>query len=141
MDRDLILSKLDSLQRCVARVRSKTPASRTELEADPDAQDIIAVNLERAVQLCVDIAFHVISDQRTLPVPETMADGFRALVRLGILKATDGEDLVRAVGFRNVSVHAYTRIDWGMTFHVITRNLPLFERYAKAILAHAFSTT
>jgi len=59
MDRRLIEDKLDALRRCVARVADKRPATIAALEADEDLQDILAVNLTRAVQLGVDVAAHL----------------------------------------------------------------------------------
>lgn len=49
MDHDVIARKLDSLSRCVIRIESKRPADARELVSDIDLQDIISVNLERAV--------------------------------------------------------------------------------------------
>ena len=56
MDRDVVNSKLESLSRCVERVRTRTPTSVEALSASYDAQDILCLNLERAVQACVDKA-------------------------------------------------------------------------------------
>ena len=53
MDRDILLRKLDSLARCIRRIESKRPRTIEELNSDIDLQDILSVNLERAVQLCV----------------------------------------------------------------------------------------
>jgi len=53
MDPDLISEKLESLRRCLQRVQKKCPATPEELMEDPDLQDIISLNLTRAVQLCV----------------------------------------------------------------------------------------
>ena len=50
MDRDLIEAKLESLRRCVRRIEAKTPAGPEALHEDLDLQDIIVLNLERAVQ-------------------------------------------------------------------------------------------
>ena len=54
MDPDLISEKLESLRRCLQRVQKKCPATPEELMEDPDLQDIISLNLTRAVQLSVD---------------------------------------------------------------------------------------
>jgi hypothetical protein len=59
MDRLIIERKLDSLQRYLARVRDKTPADVATLESDLDLQDVLVLNLSRAVQICVDIAVHI----------------------------------------------------------------------------------
>jgi hypothetical protein len=50
----ILLTKLDSLQRCLARIASKTPPGVEVLQKDLDLQDIIALNLERAVQICMN---------------------------------------------------------------------------------------
>ncbi|MDA0578190.1 MAG: hypothetical protein O3B24_08830 [Verrucomicrobia bacterium] len=60
MDLDLIRGKQDSMVRCVARIRSKASVSATVLPGDYDAQDVIVLNLERAVQQAVDIAAHLL---------------------------------------------------------------------------------
>ena len=75
MDRPLIEKKLESLRRCLVRIREKCPASAEALAQTPDAQDIVVLNLTRAVQLCVDIGLHVLSEQEA-PPPETMGDTF-----------------------------------------------------------------
>lgn len=78
MDRDLIEAKLESLRRCVERIAAKTPPSADQLTRDLDLQDIIALNLQRAVQRCVDLAAHVIADTDARP-PSTMAENFAIL--------------------------------------------------------------
>lgn len=78
MDRDIVEAKLESLRRCIERITTKTPPSAESLARDPDLQDIIALNLQRAVQLCVDLAAHVIADTQAR-VPSTMAENFDIL--------------------------------------------------------------
>jgi hypothetical protein len=46
MDATLIAEKLEALRRCVARIEEKRPANAETLAADPDRQDIIALNLQ-----------------------------------------------------------------------------------------------
>lgn len=64
MDRDLIAQKIESLRRCVVRVRQKCPATAGILEKDADAQDILTLNLTRTVQLYVDIGAHLYLPRR-----------------------------------------------------------------------------
>jgi Flp pilus assembly CpaF family ATPase len=53
MDRLVLDEKLESLARCVRRVEQKRPPTLAALLADPDAQDILVLNLSRAVQILV----------------------------------------------------------------------------------------
>ena len=132
MDRDVVTAKLESLRRCVERVRTRTPASAEELGTSYDAQDIVCLNLERAVQACVDIAAHVVSDSECA-VPDTMAGTFDALERQGVLSRELAERMRRAVGFRNISVHAYQTLDWEIVYSIATKRLDDFVEFGRAI--------
>jgi uncharacterized protein YutE (UPF0331/DUF86 family) len=84
MDRRVIADKLERLRRCMQRIEHKRPPTLATLAADVDLQDILSVNLERAVLLCVDIAAHIIAS-REVPAPTTMAAAFDALHALHVL--------------------------------------------------------
>ena len=134
MDRDVVTAKLESLRHCVERVRTRTPASVEELSSCYDAQDIICLNLERAVRACVDIAAHIVSDTECT-VPDSMAGTFDALERQGVLSRDLTERMRRAVGFRNISVHAYQTLDWEIVYSIATERLGDFVEYGLAIEA------
>jgi len=132
MDRDVINRKLESLRRCIARIESKRPIRPDVLRVNYDLQDIIALNLERAVQTCVDIAAHVIS-QTELPVPSTMGEGFARLAELRVISPQVATSLQKAVAFRNILVHNYTNINWDIVANILTSHLIDFVQFAQAI--------
>jgi len=132
MDRDLIEAKLESLRRCVERIATKTPPSADQLTRDPDLQDIIALNLQRAVQPCVNLAAHVIADTDARP-PSTMAENFEILQDLKVLSPPLAERITKSVGFRNIAVHSYQRIDWNIVFQICRHHLDDFKHFAEAI--------
>ena len=84
MDDLVIYQKLTSLKRCVDRIRDKIPEESKELQYNYDLQDIISVNLQRAVQLCVDIGARIIA-RLDLNPPLTMAETFECLKESGVL--------------------------------------------------------
>lgn len=133
MDRDVVFNKLESLRRCIRRVQDKTPISPDLLSEDYDCQDIVVLNLERAVQICVDVGLHVISDSE-IPIPATMGETFKALEKAGILNKSTAQRMIKAVGFRNIAVHAYQEIDWVIVFRIATEHLEDFREFAKQIL-------
>jgi len=133
MDKDVVLNKLESLRRCIQRIQAKTPASVDLLIADFDLQDIIVLNLGRAIQTCVDIGLHIISDLE-VPVPETMAQTFETLKAAGLLDANTAERMGKSVGFRNTAVHAYQEIDWIIVYCIITIHLDDFRDFSRQIL-------
>ncbi len=130
----ILLTKLDSLQRCLARVASKTPPSVEVLKQDLDIQDIITLNLERSVQVCVDIAAHVVAEFNT-PAPATMAESFDRLRDLGVISGETALRMKNAVGFRNVSIHEYQKIDWLIVYRIITEHLGDFKDFARQVLS------
>lgn len=75
MDREVVEQKLESLRRCLRRIETKCPADADTLVTDLDLQDIVALNLSRAVQLCVDVGTHLIAGMN-VPPPDTMGQTF-----------------------------------------------------------------
>lgn len=135
MDRALIDQKLESLRRCVQRVESRLPDSLESLKSDADAQDIVALNLTRAVQLCVDIAAHWLAEHSEMAAPKTMGQTFEALGRAGLIDEALAGRLKKAVGFRNVMVHSYDEIDWEIVYAIGHRHLDDFKVFARAFLS------
>ncbi len=136
MDKEVISAKLESLRRCIERIKQKTPATAAALLEDNDLQDIISVNLERAVQICVDIASHIIAESDT-QAPGTMGESFEQLRRLDLISDDLSVRMKKAVGFRNIAVHAYQEINWKMVYSIITIQLSDFVEFAKAVSKHA----
>lgn len=136
MDPRIVSEKLESLRRCVRRVEAKRPATLDALRGDLDAQDIVSVNLTRAVQICVDVAAHLTA-RLDVPAPETMAGTFDALLAAGVLPADVAARMKAAVGFRNVAVHAYTEINWAVVFAIVHTRLDDFRAFAGAVAGFA----
>jgi uncharacterized protein YutE (UPF0331/DUF86 family) len=132
MDKEVISAKLESLRRCVQRIKEKTPVSEAVLLRDNDLQDIICVNLERAVQLCVDIASHIIAEL-DMPAPDTMGECFEQLRKQDLISDELAICMKKAVGFRNITVHAYQAINWRMVYSIATKQIEDFVEFAKAI--------
>lgn len=132
MDRTVIERKLDSLRRCLQRVEERCPASPEALAEDVDAQDIVSLNLTRAVQLCVDLGAHLLTDLGG-PPPESMGATFSNLSRAGVLPQDIATRLRRAVGFRNLAVHNYDEIDWRIVHAIATTHADDFRVFARHI--------
>ena len=132
MDPLIVAAKLEALRRCIKRIEERRPPSADALRASPDLQDIVSVNITRAVQLCVDIAVHLLADTEQ-SAPQTMGEAFDALAQAGLVTADLGKRLRGAVGFRNIAVHSYQAIDWDIV-HAITRDgLEDFRQFAIAV--------
>jgi len=132
MNSIVIASKLESLRRCLDRIRSKKPDTLNQLLEDIDMQDILALNLERSIQLCVDIANHILSSLDDAPAM-SMAESFERLSENEIISVELAGNLRRAVGFRNLSVHAYDKIDWNLVWKILEGDLKDLVRFLECV--------
>jgi uncharacterized protein YutE (UPF0331/DUF86 family) len=134
VDREVVEEKLESLRRCIHRVSEKCPADVETLSNDLDLQDILALNLSRAVQICVDIGAHLLAGLE-VPPPDTMGQAFDVLAQAGVIPDALGKKLKKSVGFRNVAVHNYEAIDWAIVHAIALHHLDDFSEFARIIAA------
>ena len=102
------------------------------LSRDLDLQDIVAINLTRAVQLCVDIGAHLIAGMQ-VPPPDTMGQTFDVLAMGGAITQSLATQMKKAVGFRNIAVHNYGEIDWAIVHTIARHQLGDFTEFARAV--------
>lgn len=133
VNRDVLDRKLESLARCVERIEVKTPESAEILRSDHDLQDIISVNLERAVQLSVDLASIILSHVG-ITAPATAAEAFLALATANLADPALSERLAKAVGFRNIAVHEYDKLDWDIVYSLVTKRVGDFRAFSRLVL-------
>jgi uncharacterized protein YutE (UPF0331/DUF86 family) len=128
MDREVVEQKLESL----LRIETKRPTDTATLIVDIDLQDIVALNLSRAVQICVDIGAHLIAGME-VPLPDTMGQTFDLLAQAGVLNNGLANSLKKAVGFRNIAVHNYESINWEIVHSIVKFHLADFSEFAKVV--------
>ena len=132
MDKEVLETKLEALIRCIHRIKDQNISTLEELQSNLDKQEIIILNLQRAVQICVDIGNHILLDYKT-PTPSTMADTFKYLTENNLITEQNALDLSHAVGFRNIAVHQYENIDCNIVLSIINNHLEDFKVFAEAI--------
>lgn len=132
MDKEVLQTKIEALIRCIHRIKDQNISSLEELEANLDKQEIIILNLQRAVQICVDIGNHILLDYKT-PTPSAMSETFKYLAENKIISPENAEDLSHAVGFRNIAVHQYENLDCKIIYAIITSHLDDFKVFVEAI--------
>lgn len=138
VNRDLLAAKIAELQDRVQRVKTHVPETVEMLRADRDALDLVAFNLMLCVQICADIASHVVADEGW-PVARSLAESFTRLEEHGVLTSATAESLRRAVGLRNVVAHGYAGIDVEMCYRAATRGVADLEEYARELSTWALS--
>lgn len=131
---DVLVNKAAIIERCITRVREEYAGDDRNLTADQRRQDSIVLNLQRACEASIDMAMHVVRVRR-LGVPQETRDGFVLLRDAGLIDATLAERMMAMVGFRNVAVHDYRRLDLAIVRSIVTQHLGDFLDLTKTLLS------
>jgi len=134
VDTNLVAAKLRELAERITRVRMHCPPEAADLAADPDALDLVSFNLMLAVQSCLDVASHLISDE-DWPPANSYAEAFQRLHEQGVLSRDTADTLGSATGLRNVVAHGYADVDPELIHRAAAHGLADLERFASEVSA------
>jgi len=110
IDTAVLAERTMAVERHLARVAARLPASPDDLRLASDASDAVVLHLWQATQIVIDLAMSACLVLR-LGTPSSYADAFRRLERADVVGADLADRLVRAAGFRNLVAHAYESLD------------------------------
>ncbi|MCP9460558.1 MAG: DUF86 domain-containing protein [Nitrospira sp.] len=130
---DVILNKAASIERCLRRIEQEYAGAEQNLIGNQTKQDAIVLNLQRACETAIDLAMYVVS-RRKLGVPQDSRDAFSLLHAAGILPEDLATRMQRMVGFRNVAIHEYTRLNLEIVQAIITKRLDDFRSFSATIV-------
>jgi uncharacterized protein YutE (UPF0331/DUF86 family) len=130
---DVVLNKAASIERCLQRIQDEYAGTKQNLAENQTKQDAIVLNLQRACETAIDLAMYVVS-QRKLGVPQDSRDAFTLLQTAGILSADLTTRMQRMVGFRNVAIHEYARLNLDVVHAIITKQLDDFRTFSSTIV-------
>jgi uncharacterized protein YutE (UPF0331/DUF86 family) len=130
---DVVLAKVAVIERCIGRIREEHGGDDVHLTDDLRRQDSIILNLQRACEASIDLAMHLVRRKR-LGIPQDSREAFDMLVGAKALDLGLAESLKQMVGFRNVAVHDYTRLNLDIVRSIIARQLADLENFAAECL-------
>ncbi len=133
VDKDLLLAKASSVRRHLKRVKEKSKIDLKAFLSDIDRQEIVMFNLQMAIQNCVDIAAHIISEE-VLGIPDSISEMFYLLEENSYLDNQLTEKMVKAAGFRNLIVHEYAKIEIEQVFDIAQKDITDLTEYLKSII-------
>lgn len=133
VDRTLIRKKLERIETYLKQIRRKKDPGSDLFEKDKDFQSIILFNLIQAIQSCLDIGSHIISD-RGWESPETQAGIFEKLAERKVIARPLAKKMIQMVGFRNRIVHEYEKIDFKIVYEVWRKHIKDIEQFCKAVV-------
>ena len=129
MKSEIILSKLQSLNRCVNRISSKIS---DDFISNLDSQDIVILNLQRAIQISIDIGA-IILKESNIEIPINRSEIFTLLHENKKISSSLANSLKKSVGFRNLAVHEYSKLDLEKVYSLSKSELDIFLEFGKVI--------
>lgn len=133
---DIVVNKIQSMQRCIARAREEYEFAGGDLASDITHQDAAVLNIMRACELAIDLANHL-TKVRKLGIPTDTRQTFELLSEAGLIAPELMKRLRSMVGFRNVAVHDYRELDARIVDWVINQGfadlLTLADEVRKAL--------
>jgi uncharacterized protein YutE (UPF0331/DUF86 family) len=131
MTSDVALAKLATIDRCLTRVRTITGGTPDAVD-DLDIEEIVILNLQRAIQSAIDLTAHLISG-RGWGLPQSLKDHFRILADQHVISTALAARLQAMVGFRNIAVHGYEQLDRTILKAILRDRLGDLDEFAGAI--------
>lgn len=135
VDKTLILRKFVSLDEYFKQIEEYSKISIQDYENNWKTQRVIDRTLQMMIETCLDVAGHIISDER-LRAPESYVDMFNILVENGILNQELLPSLEKMAKFRNIIVHQYEKIDPEIVIGILKTNLQDFKKYRDSIIKY-----
>jgi len=133
VDPSVLAERLAAVDRHLRRVAQMLPQRSEELLPLTDTSDAVVLHLWQAVQITIDLALSWCV-RAGLGAPPTYGDAFRRLAAAGLLDKALAERLVRAVGLRNLVVHAYADLDQQRVHEAAPSGPPDLLSFAAALL-------
>ena len=128
---DIILSKINIIKNCLMAIEKATLK-----EKDSDFLiSIYEINLQRAVQACIDLANTIIAKEG-LGLPNSYRQSFEILNTHSVITPEVSAKMKSMVGFRNISVHDYGVIKPEIVHSIVKNHLVDFEIFYTFVLNH-----
>jgi len=134
VNRDVIFAKISSIQKCLKRIKDVTNLNPESLD-HLDTQEIVILNLQRAIQNSIDLAAHIVADEGW-GVPAELRENFDILSENRVISNDHTSRLRKMVGFRNIAVHEYQTIDVQVLKSILQNNLKDIEDFYVAVIHH-----
>ena len=100
---------------------------------DYTKQDSIILNIQRLAEAAIDIAMHIVA-KLDLGVPQNSRDAFQFLAENNLIEEKMAEKLKAMVGFRNIAVHEYQKLNLKIVEAVIESEIEEVKNFSQLII-------
>ncbi|GEA15396.1 hypothetical protein E308F_16400 [Moorella sp. E308F] len=122
VDIEVIRHRLALLSEYIADLEAEKEIGLKDFLADKRLRRYAERTLHLAIESCIDIASHIISDEG-LREPRDNKDIFAVLGEAGYLPEELAKKLMKMAQFRNIIVHDYTQLDAEVIWGILKRDL------------------
>ena len=129
---DVLLNKIAIIQNCISRVEEEYDNNIDNLELNYTKQDSIILNLQRACEAAIDLGTRI-SCLKQLGIPQSSRDVFQLLEKAKHIPKQLSQHLQRMVGFRNIAVHEYQKVNLDVVRSIIEKRLDDFHLFIECI--------
>ncbi len=130
---DVILNKAAAIERAVRRAREEYDGNDANLLTNQTRQDAIILNLQRACESSIDAAMHLVRVHR-LGIPQDTREAFLLLEQAGRIAPALAVRMKKMVGFRNVAVHDYQKLNLDIVRRILVEHLDDFLDFTRLLL-------
>jgi uncharacterized protein YutE (UPF0331/DUF86 family) len=130
---DVLLHKAAAIERAVGRVRQEHAGDDRNLLEHQTRQDAIILNLQRACETSIDAAMHLVRVRR-LGIPQETREAFDLLLPAGLIDPVLADRMKKMVGFRNVAIHGYQKLNLDIVRRIVVEHLDDFLTFSRLLL-------
>lgn len=131
----MINTRLRRLEKALQVLQQSSKLTYEELISNDVLLSAIERNLQVAIECVLDIGNHIIAE-KGFENPDDNEDIIRILGSEGIVPSDFAESIKGIAGFRNILVHEYTGIDYGLLYNYLVNRLDDFRQFARYISAY-----
>ncbi len=132
VNEDIVLRLLNNIEGYISDLRGADDITHNKYIVDVRMQRFVERTLQIAVEACLDVAHHIISDEGWRE-PSSYADAFVVLAENSVISDADAKTYRLMAQFRNKIVHYYEKVDPEQVFAVFVGHLDDFDGYVECV--------
>ena len=129
---DVLINKNQTIKRCVERINEEYQENPENLK-NYTKQDSIILNIQRLSEAAIDIAMHIVAE-KDLGVPQNSREAFDLLAQNKLINQERAEKLKAMVGFRNIAVHEYQKLNLKIVEAIIENEIEEIKEFSQKLL-------
>lgn len=129
---ELIRTRCQEIEQSLDRLEAIGTTTREAFLANQDQQDIASYRLLVAIEAALALCYHV-SAKRLKKVPDEYAQCFAILESAGIIPGDLSGRLQQTARFRNLLVHMYWKIDYGIVYEILRSSINDLRSFSRIV--------